>query len=107
LKRWIADNNTIIININEGNMKKDPKDHDKSITIIVNTREKEWDKKKISYQEVVILAYGEYSDNPLISYTVTYSNGPKQNPEGSMVKNGKDVHIHDGMIFNVTKTDKS
>ena len=35
-------------------------DHDdhKEVTIIVNTREKKWGKKEISYKEVIELAFG-------------------------------------------------
>lgn len=79
---------------------------DKEIIIIVNTREKIWNKKEISYQEVIELAFGSYSDNPLIVYVVTYSKGNDDKPEGSLVK-GASVKVKKGMIFNVSKTDNS
>ena len=37
-------------------------------------------------EEVVVLAKGTYQDSATMYYTVTYDRGPKQNPEGSMVK---------------------
>lgn len=74
--------------------------------IIVDGREKKWNKRKISFQEVVILAKGEFKDNDTMIYTVTFDRGPKQNPEGSMVK-GDIVFVKNKMIFNVTATDKS
>jgi len=81
------------------------KEH-KEVTIIVNTREKTWNEKKISYEEVIILAFGSYSDDPNIVYTVTFTKGEKPKHEGSLMK-GESVKVKDGMIFNVTQTNKS
>ncbi|MBK7143583.1 MAG: multiubiquitin domain-containing protein [bacterium] len=77
----------------------------KTVTIIVNGREKQYDGKRISFEQVVTLAFGTYEDNENIVYTVTYSKG-EDKKEGSMVK-GDDVKVKDGMIFNVSRTDKS
>ena len=76
------------------------------VVIIVNGSPRKWEKKKISFVEVVILAYGNYIDNPTMVYTVAYEDGPKQNPEGSMVK-GSSVFVKNKMIFHATATDKS
>lgn len=80
--------------------------HHKGVTIIVNTREKEWNKKEISYKEVIELAFGSYDESENVTYTVTYSKGHHGQHEGSLVKGGS-VKVQDGMIFNVFKTDKS
>lgn len=85
---------------------KDRHDQDRQFTIIVNARKKLWQKKEITYEEVVVLVFGTYEDNENIVYTVTYSKGDKPNHEGSLVKGGS-VKVKDGMIFNVTRTDKS
>lgn len=74
--------------------------------IVVNTREKRWDKKEISFEEVVVLAFGSYSNDPNVVYTVTYSKGPRHHREGSLVK-GKSVEVKCEMVFNVTQTNKS
>lgn len=79
---------------------------DKEVIIIVNGREKTWTKKTISFEEVVVLAFGSISSNPNTCYTVTYSRGSGQKPEGSMVK-GQEVKVKSKMVFNVTATDKS
>ena len=76
------------------------------IVIIVNGRERSWDKHLISFEEVVKLAFDNYVDNGNTLYTVTYKRGPEQNPEGTMVK-GDRVFVKHKMIFNVTSTDKS
>ena len=73
--------------------------------IYINGREKEWGKRKIKYQEVVILAFPDDHGNNTV-FTVTYTDGPGQNPEGSMVM--KDiVFVKNKMKFNVTATNKS
>jgi len=86
-------------NNNEGH------EHDKEVTIIVNAREKKWDKKEISYTEVIVLAFGEYIENPNIEYTVAYSKG-EGDKNGTLTK-GESVKVKSGMVFNVNKTDKS
>lgn len=82
------------------------KEKDQKIVIIVNGREKPWNDKVITFEQLVILAFGSYDNNPNKVYTVTYDRGPHENPEGSMVKGDK-VLIKNKMIFNVTATDKS
>ena len=76
------------------------------VKIIVNAREKKWEKKKISFDQVVKLAYPVPPAGQLIVYTVTYHNGPRVNPEGTMTDDEK-VKVKDGMVFNVQYTDKS
>lgn len=80
--------------------------HHRTVTLIVNTREKKWDKNEISYREVVILAFGTYSEDPNVVYTVTYSKGPGNKRQGSLVV-GQSVNVKNGMIFNVSQTNKS
>ena len=78
----------------------------KEFKIIVNAREKAWTQATISFEQVIVLAFGSYDNNPNKGYTVTYSKGPKSNQEGSMVK-GSVVDVKNNMIFDVTATDKS
>ncbi len=78
----------------------------KEFLIIVNGREKNWKEKSIAFKQVVELAFGNYQENPNTVYTVTYTKGPYQNPEGSMVK-GNVVCVTNKMVFNVTATNKS
>ena len=74
--------------------------------IIVNGREKEWNDKTISFEQVVILAFGTYQNNGRTAYTVTYTRGNNDKPQGSMVA-GDVIKVKHKMIFNVTATDKS
>ncbi len=76
------------------------------ITFIVNGRPKPWTDKTITFEQMVMLAFGTYDPNPGRVYTITYDRGSHENPEGSMVKGDK-VFVMDKMIFNVTATDKS
>ena|SRR5688572_6119678 len=78
----------------------------KEVVIIVNGSPKKWEKRQISFQEVIILAFGNYIDKPTMVYTVAYEDGPKQNPEGSMIK-GAVVFVKNKMIFHATATDRS
>lgn len=81
--------------------------HDKTITIIINGRKKEVAKKDLSYMDVVNLAYDNSPPTgPNIVFAITYRRGHGDKPEGSLVE-GQSVKVKEGMIFNVTPTDKS
>ena len=78
----------------------------KTYTIYVNGQEKTVTTKTVTYEQIVKLAF----PNPIIGqniiYTVGYEDGPHKNPSGSLMPGGK-VYVKDGMIFDVTPTDKS
>jgi hypothetical protein len=79
---------------------------DKEFNISVNSRDKVWLEKKITFDEVVVLAFGAISIEPNVSYTVAYKKGDNNKPEGIMVK-GDEVKVKDEMRFNVTQTNRS
>lgn len=78
----------------------------KEYEIIVNSRDKVWNEKEISYDDVVILAFGSISNDPNVIYAVTYKKGDNNKPEGIMDK-GDSVKVKNGMRFNVTQTNRS
>jgi len=86
--------------------KQEEKDHKKECRIIVNGREKIVTSKELSFSEVVALAFDNPPTGENIVFTITYRRGEGNKPEGSMVE-GDVVKVKDGMIFNVTATDKS
>jgi len=61
---------------------------------------------KLTFEDIVRLAFPDAVFNDDIVYTVTYKRGPEQNREGSLVV-GESVVIKNGMIFNAKRTDKS
>ncbi|WP_420148594.1 multiubiquitin domain-containing protein [Spirosoma sp.] len=75
-------------------------------TLIVNATPKRWTQKTISYEQVIVLAFGQNNNNGQMEYTVAYSKGPKQNHKGSMDV-GSVVKVKNEMQFNATATDKS
>lgn len=76
----------------------------KQVTIYVNTRPHIVTKEKISFSEVVALSGFPGGEN--VTFSVSYRRGHGQSAEGSLVE-GQSVQVQDGMIFNVTRTDKS
>lgn len=76
------------------------------VTIIVNTRAREWTKKRISFEELVAIAYPVPPSGQCIVYTVTYFDGPPHKPEGTLTA-GQSVKVVDRMAFSVKFTDKS
>jgi len=79
---------------------------EKSIIIYLNGEEKEVKKEKISYEDVIILAFGHYEDNNTATYTVTYFKGNNHKPNGFLIK-GQEVMVKKGMRINVTRTNRS
>lgn len=76
------------------------------VTVIVNTRPYDVDKDEITFEHVVSLAFGEAPGGETVAYTVSYRRGRSNKPTGALVE-GANVKVKAGMIFNVTKTDKS
>ncbi|SCM82319.1 conserved hypothetical protein [uncultured Sporomusa sp.] len=77
-----------------------------AFNIIVNAQHKVAMDDVLTYNELIALAFTNPPTGPNISFTITYRNGPSPNPEGSVAE-GRRVRINEGMIFNVTSTDKS
>jgi hypothetical protein len=80
--------------------------HEKTLTIIVNARQKVVTEKDLSFDEIVALAFDDPQAGPNIVFTIAYRRGQGNKPEGSVVPGGS-VKVKDGMIFDVTRTDKS
>jgi Multiubiquitin len=79
----------------------------KSVTIIVDGTPHEWAEKEISYEQVVDLAYdGNPPTGPMMEITVGYHRGHGDKPEGDLER-GTSVKVKDGMVFDVTATDRS
>lgn len=76
----------------------------KTKIIIVNGRQREVSGQCISFSQVVLIAFPDDQANDTVEYTVAYAN-PHGN-DGTLV-NGQDVHVKEGMIFNVSKTNRS
>lgn len=80
---------------------------DKTVTVIVNGEEHVFDKKeRLTFDEVVDLAFNPRPTGGEIEFTITYRRGHSDKPEGSLVQD-ESVKVKERMIFNVTYTDKS
>jgi len=74
--------------------------------IIVNARHDRWNKREISYAEVVKLAFPDRSHDPKDVYSVTFSKGPEHRREGTLAP-GESSKVKCGMIFHVKHTYRS
>ncbi len=81
-------------------------DRNKEYTIIVNGREKTVTTKELTFDQLVSLAFEDPPSGEFICFTITYRRGRGNKPEGTLIE-GESVKIKNGMIFNVTATDKS
>ncbi|WP_026346781.1 multiubiquitin domain-containing protein [Variovorax atrisoli] len=78
----------------------------RTITVKVNTRPHQVHTETLTFDQVVKLAFADAATSDTRVYTVTFKRGPASNPEGTLVEGGS-ATIKDGMLFNVTFTDKS
>lgn len=88
--------------------KQDEKTKDaKNVTVIVNTRQKEVGKNEdISFERAIDLAYnGDPPSGPNIGFTVMYQRA-EGNKDGTLVA-GQSVKAKEGMVFDVSATDRS
>ena len=77
-----------------------------NITIRVNTRPRQVHQRELGYWEIVRIAFPDAQPSQTALYTVTYSHGPRENPEGNL----QPLHVvvlKNGMVFHVTPTDRS
>ena len=79
---------------------------DKEITIVVNGRQKTVTSKTLTFDEVVALAFDNPPTGENVLFTITYQRGMGNKPEGSLTT-GEEVKVKEGMIFNVTSTNRS
>ncbi|RTR58806.1 hypothetical protein DY931_21355 [Pseudomonas aeruginosa] len=77
-----------------------------NIEVFVNTEPVVVHAHKLSYWEVVRLAYPDAAPGPNAQFTVSYAKGHEGNSLQNLV-DGQHVRIKKGMHFNVTPTDKS
>lgn len=76
-------------------------------TIVVNGKKETVRGKKISYEELVAIAFnGNPPTGENVNIVVTYKNGPDAKRKGTLVS-GQSVKIQEGMRFNVIAADKS
>lgn len=78
----------------------------KAVTITVNGEPHETTETRLSFEEVVKIAYPVPPPGTCIEFTVTYRDGPRANPKGTLTA-GHSVRIKNKMKFDVTATDRS
>lgn len=83
----------------------EPPGQDKEFTIVINAREKTVNQRELTFEELVVLAFGP-PNSDTSAYTITYQKGPEHKEKGSLVQ-GESVKLKNDMIFNVVRTDKS
>jgi hypothetical protein len=83
------------------------KGKDKTIEIVVNGTPYDVPKKdELTYTEAVTLAFPDYPQHPEITYSVVYTRGHGNKPEGTLSPGGS-VKVKEGMSFVVTRTGQS
>lgn len=90
---------------NQGQNNGNDKDK-KIITIIVNGSPEQVEKEEMAYEAIVTLAFPDFPQHPERNYSVKYTNGHGNKPEGILSPGGK-VKVKDGMQFTVTPTGQS
>jgi hypothetical protein len=89
--------------VSDDNQQQDDHGHVKTVTIIVNTRPKEWFEKDITFEQVVELAFPGQPYDP-DGTTVEYSKG--HGPDKALHP-GEYIEVKDGMIFDVELSHRS
>jgi hypothetical protein len=81
---------------------KDPK----MVTIIINGTAKLVEKERLSFDEIVALAYETPPTGDGVQFTIQYTKGHSDKPKGILVE-GQSVKVKEGMEFDVTPTNRS
>ncbi|MBT9465543.1 multiubiquitin domain-containing protein [Hydrogenophaga sp.] len=81
--------------------------NDKTVTIVVEGKPYDWPKNTdISYDQVVKLEVPDYTPQSNITYSVKWTKGHGEKPEGILVP-GASVKVKDGIRFTVSETGQS
>jgi hypothetical protein len=78
----------------------------KAVTISVNGEPYETTETRLSFENLVKIAFPVPPSGELIEFTITYRNGPSTHPKGTLTA-GHSVKLKNKMIFDVTPTDRS
>ncbi len=79
----------------------------KNVTIVVEGSPYDWPKNSdITYAQLVALEFPDFAQHPETTYSIKYTKGQGNKPEGVLVAGGS-VKVKDGMIFNVSSTGQS
>jgi Multiubiquitin len=76
--------------------------HKKSYDIVVNGKQRSIADNRISYDQIIRIAFPEGPFD--VVFTVAYAN--PHGKDGTLAS-GQDTHVHEGMSFNVVKTNRS
>ena len=78
----------------------------KATNVVANGRERSVTDDELTFNQVAGLAFDPVPSGPNIAITITFRRGHGNKPEGSLLP-GDTVKVKEGMIFNVSVTDKS
>lgn len=79
----------------------------RTVTIYVNTDPHEVQHGKLTYQELVKLAYPDKAGDPNILFKVSYRLGRGHSELKTLADGGDGVEAQEGMIFNVSYENRS
>jgi len=80
-------------------------DH-KEITIVINGIAKVIEKERLTFDEIIALAFDNPPTGEGVQFTVQFSRGHSDKPKGTLIE-GQSVQTKDGMEFDVTPTNRS
>lgn len=80
--------------------------HDRTVTIFVNTDEFQVEHGKVTFQQIVKLAYPDKAGDPNILFKVSYRRGQGHSELMTLAEGGS-VEVQEGMIFNVSYESRS
>ena len=78
----------------------------KEVTVVINGTAKSIHKERLTFAEIIALAFTAPPSGDGVQFTVQYSRGHSEKSKGTLV-DGQSVHIKEGMEFDVTPTNRS
>ncbi|WP_420334936.1 multiubiquitin domain-containing protein [Roseibium sp.] len=77
-----------------------------TVDVVLNGEVTSIEKGRLSFSDLAKLAFPKLFGQALICFTVSFSRGPKRRREGVLLQ-GDNIRVVEGMVFNVSATDKS
>ena len=102
----LVKNGSQAVHLAEGEQFRTAEASKQGVTVVVNARPQRVTSKRLTFEQVVALAFPTSPGGVDLIHTVTYYRGHGDKPEGTLVTGGS-VKVKEGMVFNVTATNRS
>lgn len=104
--RIIEDDGEVRLNVKGVERIRSGEPENRTVNIVLNGEQVTVDKGRVTFEELAKMAFPHLFGREQVCFTTSFSRGPKRRTEGTLLEGGG-IRVIEGMVFNVSATDKS